>query len=55
MQYRFDTKVEQMETEVSDLTKLIRSEMKKVDDRLGAFDLLIGKIREETLDKLFNL
>ena len=55
MQYRFDTKVEEMETEVNDLSKLIREEMRRVDDRFDGMELSIGKIREETRDKLFNL
>ena len=55
MQYRFDTKVEEMETEVNDLSKLIREEMRRVDDRFAGMELSIGKIREETRDKLFNL
>ena len=55
MQYRFDTKVEEMETEVNDLSKLIREEMRRVDDRFAGMELSFGKLREETRDKLFNL
>ena len=41
MQFFFNCKVDEMETEVKELSDLIRDEMKRVDERFSVQDMLI--------------
>ena len=55
MQFLFECKVDEMEQEVNELSDLIRDELKRVDERFAIQEMLIGKIKTETQDKLFNM
>ena len=55
MKFLFDCQVEEMGDEVKDLAELIKAEVKQINERLDAQEILFSKVRKEYRDEFYNL